>query len=253
MWLIFISSNALSHDFWLEVNNFNPSINDKIKISVNVGEDFLGEKIPRIPDWFLRFDVLQNNELTKINGILGDDPAGNFTVKDNSLKIISYQSTTTLANIDSIKFEKYLKKEGFDSILKFRKNNNLQNSRGREYFSRYAKILINPINSTTTKFNTPTNLKLEITPTNSPFEPGLTEFVLLLDGSPLSEKIVSAYSKNNPKLVFNEKTDKNGKVWFNLKSNNIWIIRNVYISEALGESARNADWESLWASLVFKK
>ena len=251
--LMYFSLPVSAHDFWLSSDNFNPNINDSVGISVKVGQGFIGESLPRIDEWFVRFEQFKNGQISLINGNVGDDPIGRVAITDEQLMVI-YQSTFDYVDLPFEKFNKYLKKEHFDETIAQRKLNNNQQKSGKEYYARYTKLLLNSIDQKPNPaIYQKTALELDLVPKNPIWSVGHNKFALYFQQKPLPNVIISAYSKEHPDVVIQAATDKQGEVELNLPFSQTWNVRAVYMLPARKLRKEKADWESLWASLVFRK
>lgn len=245
---------VLAHDFWLTANNFNPTVGDKITISAQFGENFVGETLPRINNWFVRFEQLQDQSVTPIQGGLGDDPIGSIVIKKNTSSTVLYQSTFDYLTLSAEKFNQYLDKMHLRHIKDQRRIEKMDQSEGREYYARYAKLFIKPKNTNADAgIYKKTGLELDIVPVNSPWENKTTSFLVYFQGKPLKDIVVRAYSQDNPLDLVEQTTDDKGHVALSLSANNRWMVNALHMIKARGERRKMADWESLWASLVFEK
>lgn len=245
---------VMAHDFWLTANNFNPTVGDKITISAQVGENFVGETLPRINNWFVRFEQLQDESATPIQGDLGDDPLGSIVIKKNTSSTVVYQSTFDYLTLSAEKFNQYLDKMHLKHIQDQRQIEKTDQSEGREYYARYAKLLIKPKNTIAdASIYKKTGLELDIVPVNSPWSSETTNFLVYFQGKPLKGIVVRAYSQDKPQDLVEQKTDDKGQVALSLSVNNRWMVNALHMVKAREERMKKADWESLWASLVFEK
>jgi hypothetical protein len=62
--------------------------------------------------------------------------------------------------------------------------------------------------------------------------------------------LVTAMHQENPALRRDARTDRNGRVTFDLPRG-VWLIKSVQMVPA--PAGTNVDWESLWASLTFER
>ena len=143
---------------------------------------------------------------------------------------------------------------GMEDIIEQRRLNSSTYDEGREYYARYAKLLIRPKDgaSAAVIFNK-TELELELVPMDSPWKANTTHFSVYFQGKPLKNALVRAYSQENPSVLIKRRTDSNGLVALTLDTGKHWMVNSLHMVQARGERMEGADWESLWASLVFKK
>ncbi|MCK5665906.1 MAG: hypothetical protein KAI17_20600, partial [Thiotrichaceae bacterium] len=142
MCLTLISSRGFSHDFWLEAHPFYTNVKNSVDISVHVGNEFIGDSLPNIPNWYSDFSLYHQDSKTKIEGELGRDPAGYFTPDQTGTFAIGYQSDFSYVEIDPDTFIKYLTDEGLDNAIQHRLDNKLTDTMGKENYVRHAKALV---------------------------------------------------------------------------------------------------------------
>src|SRR4051812_44710852 len=126
---------ALAHDFWIEPTTFAPQPGEIVAVKLRVGQDLMGDPVPRDPSLVDRFIVHDGSGDRPVIGRDGADPAGRPRVDANGLAIVGYQSNPSRVEMPAEKFNQYLKDEGLDRIPR-------QSATVREMFSRCAKSLV---------------------------------------------------------------------------------------------------------------
>src|SRR5215813_2686886 len=140
VWFIvmaFVASGVslVAHDMWIEPSVFMPEAGRIISVRLKVGQDFLGDPIPRDPALIKQFISVSATGSKAIYGHDGEDPAGLVPIEPGLL-ILGYQSNPSPVTLTPEKFNQYLKEEGLDSIAALRASRNQSNSSAREVFSR---------------------------------------------------------------------------------------------------------------------
>src|SRR5437899_5388821 len=70
------SAPAFAHDFWMEPSSFRPAVGSVVTIGLRVGQDFIGDPVPRDSQLIERFVVRDSASERNLGGIEGQDPAG---------------------------------------------------------------------------------------------------------------------------------------------------------------------------------
>ena len=253
MCLTLVSSRGFSHDFWLEAHPFYTNAKNSVDISVHVGNEFIGDSLPNIPNWYTDFSLYQQHSKTKIKGELGRDPAGHFTPDQTGTYAIGYQSDFSYVEIDPDTFIKYLTDEGLDNAIQYRFDNKLTDTTGKENYVRHAKTLVQSGDQFSLD-NSKNNLgyELEIIPLSNPYKKKLNDTLkvkILYQNNPVKNILLNAYSKARPEQVQSIRSDKNGEASITLDQTGPWLLKAVKI---LKINDAKADWQSHWASLTFE-
>jgi uncharacterized GH25 family protein len=247
-------ANLAAHDFWIEPSLYRPSIGEPVQLTLRVGQDFGGDSLPYITDWFSDYRVVGPLEEYPIEAVVGDDPAGEFAADAPGYYAIGYRSTQNFVELEPVKFRNYLAAEGLDAIIASREDNGLADSNGRELYSRCAKSLIEyggP--DSVAGFEAVFGYTLELIPEENPYRlsPGDTlPMQLLYESEPIENVLVIAFTNDRPERKLEARTDSAGRVRLDLPHAGIWLIKAVHMIPTPPSESR-ADWESFWASLTF--
>ncbi len=252
--LLFATSHAMAHDFWVEPSDFRPAAGDKVSVWLRVGEDFTGTSQPLIPNWFTDYSVTGPAGQQPVQGMIGDDPAGHFIATGKGSELIGYRSTRSFVQIDPPTFNNYLNKEGLDWVQTVREERGEGEQDAREYYSRCAKALVRDRAAANGEgFDTELGYTLELIPLRDPYAlaPGAALPVeLRYLGRPIGDLLVVAFTAENPQAKQKIRTDGNGRAVLQLDTPGTWLIKSVHIIEV--ENDPDAEWESFWASLTFQ-
>ncbi len=246
-------NSAISHDFWLEAHPFYTSPSKTVEISIHVGNEFAGDSLPNIPNWYSDFSLYQPGSKTKIEGEMGRDPAGFFTPDKNGTYAIGYQSTYTYIEIEPEIFLKYLTMEGLEHAIAYRQKNNLTDTPGKENYIRHPKALVQSGDSFEIDNSTLTfGYELEIIPLSNPYRKKLNDKLsvkVLYQGKPIKDILLIALTRASPEKTQSVRTDAQGVATIELNQTGPWLLKAVHI---LNLKDKKADWESHWASLTFE-
>jgi uncharacterized GH25 family protein len=249
---LFVSFIALSHEFWLEPQKFLLSIGEKIGFRVFVGENFTGEEVD-----FTKFEVSKFTHhsatgLQNTKGNLTEQNLSDFLKFDaEGNHLIAFNNSNKDIELEADKFNEYLKDDGLDNVLAFRKKHGQLNKKGTEKYQRCAKTLlqVGSIHDNTYKINT--GMKLEIIPEQNPYtnDKSLT-FKILFDNKPLKNALVVVWQKEIEKPnKRNFRSNASGKVTFSFEQKGVWMVSCVNMVPHI--KPNEADWQSYWGSYTF--
>lgn len=243
----------MAHDFWLEAHPFYTQTSKAVDLSVHVGNEFTGDSLPNIFNWYSDFSLYKADSKTRIEGDLGRDPAGYFIPQHNGTYLIGYQSIQHYVEIDSDTYKKYLHEEGLNHAIDYRKKHKLQQQQGKEDYIRHAKILVQAGNSFEVDYSKVNiGYDLEIIPLENPYQKKLNDALsvkVLFKNKPQPGILLIAFSRQNPKQMQRVRTDQNGLAIITLNQYGPWLLKAV---KMLKLEQKKADWKSHWASITFE-
>ncbi len=250
--LFLMTGNVLAHDFWLEARPFYTPVDKIVDISVHVGNEYVGETLPNIVNWYTDFSLYSSQSKTQIEGELGMDPAGYFTPRKAGTYAIGYQSVFHRVDLDAATFNQYLQEEGLDNAISYRDKHGLSESNGKESYIRHAKLLVQAgdhfeVDNARVKFG----YDLEIIPLSNPYRSQLNdelEVRVLYKDQPANDILLTAFSKKHPEKLQQSRSNQDGLVSIKLDSKGPWLLKAVKI---LRVKDKKVDWRSHWASLTF--
>ena len=251
--LVLSVASLAAHDMWIEPTAFIPDAGEIVGVRLRVGQDFLGDPLPRDPALIEQFVSIDSTGRKPVYGRDGADPAGLLRVTEPGLLIIGYQSHPSPVVLQSTKFNQYLKEEGLDAIAELRASRKQTGSDAREIFSRCAKSLLLSGTPAKAEADRALGFTLELVAEKNPYALHAGEDLpvsLTYEGRPLPGALVVAMNRANPMAKLTARTDKNGRVTFKLPQDGTWLIKAVHMIPA--PAGANADWASFWASLTFE-
>ena len=251
--LILSSASLAAHDMWIEPTAFLPGAGKIIGLRLRVGQDLLGDPIPRDPALIEQFVSVDSTGRKPVVGRDGADPAGLVRVAAPGLLIVGYKSNPSPVVLPAAKFNQYLKEEGLEAIAELRARHNQTGSDAREVFSRCAKSLVSSGIPTDADADRALGFPLELVTLKNPYTLRAGESLpvnLTYEGRPLPRALVVAMNRLNPAAKLMARTDNNGRVTFKLPEGGMWLIKAVHMIPAA--AGANADWASFWASLTFE-
>src|SRR5579884_1881873 len=249
---IFVISPLFAHDMWIEPTMFWPQTGQIVGVRLRVGQDFLGDPLPRDPALVNQFIVEDGSGRRPVIGRDGRDPAGYLRVADSGLLVVGYYSNPSSVELEADIFNQYLKDEGLDAIAALRARRNQTNAKSHEMFSRCAKSLVLSGPPSESQADRRLGFPLELVAEKNPYTTPAGQDLpvrLTYENRPLVGALVIAMNRQNPMDKLKARTDKEGRVRFRLPSNGMWLIKSVHMMPAPADT--HADWQSYWASLTF--
>jgi uncharacterized GH25 family protein len=246
-------ASAAAHDLWLEPTAFVSRTGTVVGIRLRVGQDLVGDPVPRDPAAIDQFIVLDGAGPRAIPGRDGGDPAGLLRVESDGLLVVGYRSRPSAVTLPAEKFNQYLKEEGLETIAAARARRQETRAGGRELFSRAAKSLVLAGPLRPTQRDRVLGFRLELVAGENPYALAIGQELpvrILYEHRPLRGALVVAVNKSDPSAKLTARSDAEGRVRFRLTRSGMWLIKAVHMVPAPAGS--KADWESVWASLTFE-
>jgi uncharacterized GH25 family protein len=234
---------ALAHDFWIEPATFAPQPGEIVAVRLRVGQDLMGDPVPRDPSLVDRFVVHDAAGDRPVIGRAGADPAGLLRVDANGLSIVGYQSHASRVEMPAEKFNLYLKEEGLDRIPR-------QSATVHEMFSRCAKSLVLTGPAAPAQSDRALGFTLELIAEKNPYASPSLPVRLLYQGRPMAGALVVAFNRRNPAERQAVRTDQQGRATFRVVQPGLWLVKAVHMIPA--PKGAGAEWASYWASLTFE-
>jgi len=244
--------SGAAHDMWIEPARFAPQPGEIVAVRLRVGQDLLGDPIPRDPSLINQFIVEDSAGRKPVVGRDGADPAGFVRMALPGMMVIGYSSKPSAVELSAEKFNQYLKEEGLDAVAAVRARRNQVSQGAHEIFSRCAKSLVisGPSGE---KVDRRLGFTLELVAERNPYELKASEELpvrLIYQDRPLAGALVIAVNRANPSEKLRIRTDREGRVGLRLTDPGFWLVKAVHMIPA--PSGSNAEWASYWASLTFE-
>jgi uncharacterized GH25 family protein len=251
---IFLNRAPLfAHDMWIEPTTFSPESGQIVGVRLRVGQDLLGDPLPRDPALVNQFVVEDAAGRKPVIGRDGADPAGLLRVAMPGLLVIGYRSNPSAIELAADKFNQYVKEEGLDAVAALRARRNETGAKAHELFARCAKSLVLSGSPAEGQGDRRLGFTLELVAERNPYTIRAGQDLpvrLLYESRPLAGALVVAMNRLNPSEKLSARTDNDGRVRFQLRPGGMWLIKAVHMVPAPADT--NADWASFWASLTFE-
>lgn len=245
-------ARTAAHDFWLAPSAFHPRARALVGLRLLVGQDMIGDPVPREPASIERFVVAQGGGVKAVPGRDGGDPAGIMKVDGTGLLVVGYQSRPRALELPPEKFSQYLGEEGLDEIRSIVSRPDAMRRTAHELFVRCAKTLMSSGAAAADDRDTALGLTLELLAERNPYLARAGErlpFTLRYQGTPKAGALVIAVNEQHPDRRLSARTDRMGRVTFVLPEGGVWLVKAVHMIAAAPDSG--ADWQSFWASTTF--
>lgn len=235
----------LAHDFWIEPGTFTPRPGQLVPVRLRVGQDLLGDPVPRDPGLVQQFVVHDGASAKPLLGRDGADPAGYLRAESAGLAILGYASRASSVELPADKFNAYLSEEGLDRIPR------QSASPVREKFARCAKSLVLTGPANAAQSDRALGFTLELVAEKNPYLLAADDALpvrLLYQGRPMAGTLVIAMNRANPAEKQSARSDSQGRVRFRVGKPGLWLVKAVHMIPA-----PDAGWSSYWASLTFER
>src|SRR5579864_714450 len=95
---------AFAHDMWIEPTTFSPETGEIVGLKLRVGQDLLGDPLPRDSALIHQFIVEDADGRKPVIGRDGRDPAGFLRVAMPGLLVVGYHSNPSSVELTAEKF-----------------------------------------------------------------------------------------------------------------------------------------------------
>jgi Domain of unknown function (DUF4198) len=244
---------VLAHDMWIEPVVFSPKPSQIVGLRLRVGQDFIGDPLPRDSALIRQFIVEDGMGRKPVIGRDGGDPAGFLRAASSGMLVVGYHSNPSRVELSAETFNRYLKEEGLDAVAFARIRRKETSAGARELFSRCAKSLLATGVPSASDGDRVLGFTLELTAERNPHTLRDGEQLpvrLTYENQPLEGVLVVAINQAHPNERIALRSGKDGRVRFRLSRGGVWLIKAVHMIPAAANSS--ADWESFWASLTFE-
>jgi uncharacterized GH25 family protein len=245
------AASLAAHDMWIEPTTFSPALGEIVGLKLRVGQDLLGDPLPRDPALINQFVVEDPEGRKPVVGRSGGDPAGVMRVAAAGMLVVGYRSNPSTVTLTPEKFDQYVKEEGLESMAALRARRG-QTGSTRDMFSRCAKSLVLSGPASQAQGDRALGFTLELIAERNPAMLASGQDLpvrLVYENRPLAGALVVAINRAHPAEKLSARSDQQGRVRFRLPRGGMWLIKAVHMTEA--PAGADADWVSYWASLTF--
>ena len=203
---------------WIEPTTFSPRVGEIVGVKFRVGQDMLGDPLPRDSSLIKQFVVEDGQGRKPVIGRDGNDPAGFLRVAELGLLVIGYRSNPSAVELGPEKFNQYLKDEGLDEIAALRARRNQTGSPATKLLPAAQKVWCLRVHPQTSKATGGWVLRSSFWRKKIHTPPDGEELPVRLtyENRPLAGALVVAMNRINPLEKVALRTDNDGRVRFRL-------------------------------------
>ncbi len=237
-----------AHEFWLQPKKYRYKLGEEMKVDFMVGESFTGEY------WDLIRHKAEKVELHRASGVrdftkeVKSTKGNNLTVKadQEGTYLLAMQSNAAFIEMAGKEFNEYLKEDGLDNILAERTKLNQLEKPSKEFYSRYAKLMVQVGEKTDDTYKKKIGLRYEIVPDHNPYTLKTGDHLqckVYYEGKPAAHTLVKVWSRiNNTTFLQNIYTESDGSIRFPISTSGSWMVSSVKMIKSEKEGA---DYHSL--------
>src|SRR5262245_43537756 len=224
-----------AHDMWIEPTTFSPAAGQVVGVKLRVGQDLLGDPIPRDSALIDQFVVDDRAGRKPVVGRDGSDPAGFVRAAAPGLLVIGYRSNPSAVELPAEKFNQYLEEEGLEEVAAARARRNETRAAAHELFARCAKSLVLSGTPSEADGDRALGFTLELVAERKPYTLRRGQDLpvrLTFEHRPLRDALVVAINRLHPSERLTARSDADGRVRFPLKKGGMWLIKAVHMIPA---------------------
>ncbi len=251
---LLISFPVLAHEYWLEADNYTPTMDQDMQVRIFVGQKFKGNEYPFNPTQHIRYGIVDSAGYRDYEGVVGDKPSLSAQPLNSGLNVIVNISNTQILKYDEWeKFESFVTHAGLDGVLEAHRARGLPETGFGEGYTRFVKSLIGVDGGAGSDVQI--GMQLEIVVLANPYTDDLSRGLpvrVLHRGVPLPNAQIEIFRKGieETELV---RTNRNGLVMIPVESG-VYMLNTVkmVIPPEDDQERTGAVWHSLWASTTFE-
>ena len=244
-----------SHEFWLQPSTFAYKKGEKATISFRVGENFEGENWSgnrsKINFCSLYLGGIKTDLSSSLSDKKGDSIQTVFSQEGTA--VVVYSSINSFIELEAGKFNAYLREDGLQEAIEYRKQHQETDSMSHEFYQRSVKTILQVGDRYDSCFKQPTPLPLDIIPLQHPYlikDKQKMTVQVLFNKKPLAEQLIKIWYRLDNKTMEEELlTDPDGMISFKIKKSGRWMVSTVKMIHL--ENDPKANWQSYWGSCTW--
>jgi uncharacterized GH25 family protein len=248
---------ALSHEFWIEPQEFQLPNDAELVADLRNGEMFKGSAQSYLPQRTRRLEFYLGDEVAQIEPRIGDRPVIDMTMNGDGLMVLVHETADSVITYREIeKFARFLQHKDAPDALSEQLAEGLPDDGIREVYSRYTKSLV--ALGSGAGADRKVGLKTELVALENPYTGDVSDgvdVVLYYNDAPRSDAQIEVFERapDASVMVSFVRTDDRGRATVPVRPGHAYMLDAVAIRRPATELAteRNVLWESLWANLTF--
>lgn len=252
--IVSLSLAVVAHEFWLQPAKFKYQIGESATVSFRVGENFTGENWTGSRAKVKSLELFQQNRFSSISSMLGNIKSDSLSLSGlkEGTAMIAYNGLNSFIELEAAKFNAYLKEDGLNTAIEYRKTHDQTDSMGREFYQRSVKTIIQVGEKLTSDHIKPTKLPLDIIPLNHPYsiyDSARINFRIFFKGKPFTNRLCKIWYFDNGNTKMKEITsNKRGEISVLVTATGRWMVSSVNM---IRSEEQGADWQSYWGSVTW--
>lgn len=253
--VLLISMLMPAHDLWVIPGEFIVTPGDSVTIFANTGMDFPKSLNSVSPERVKHCTLVGKSVKEKLTGfaVKGKSSTADCTIKKPGTYVAAISLFPKEIKLKAKEFNDYLLHDGLSAVYKLREKEGILDKDAVEYYSKYAKTIIQSGDLPDDTPTQPLNLPIEIVPKVNPYKlhrGDNLEVTVLFKGKPLpNAELAWTFPGRGGKFAGTTKTDNNGNAVVPLAESGPYVIRLTHMEWV---KKKTHQWESYWASLTFK-
>lgn len=244
------ASHAVAHEFWIALQSGAVEVGRSLVGDLMVGTMLRGTPYPYLPEYIVRFDVTTQNQTERVDGLPGDIPALNHTVRRAGLQVVAHQTVPFRVTYDDWSvFRQYVQEEGFPEVEARHVNRGLPMTGFSERYTRYVKALAQAGSPQPGDRDGRVGLPFELVAEANPYQAGLDSLPVRLywRDAPAANVQISIFRDGGKVDRETMRTDDQGRARIALRPAK-YLLSAVRIEPIENQSVV---WYSHWAALSF--
>lgn len=252
--LILCQFLSLAHEFWLSPKKFTMTVGEEVNVNFLVGENFEGEPWDVQLSRVAKLELHQLSQMKNLTSVLRPNEKEKLKLKfpTEGTQLVYFQSQDSFIELEAEKFNAYLKEDGLDDTYDQRKRTNTLDQPAKEYYSRFAKVLLQAGSKTDDTYRKKVGARLEVVPLQNPYTLLKGDYLqcqVLFEGKLAPHQMVKVWNKVTGRTFLqNIYTEKDGTIKFPINAVGPWMVSTV---KMIPSEKPEANWRSMWASLTF--
>jgi uncharacterized GH25 family protein len=258
---LLLAPPALAHELWVEPEAFQVAGDGMLVADLVNGQEFEGVHLAYIPQRFVRFEVVNGDEIAPVMMRIGDSPALNIPTLGDGLNVVVYESTVSTVNYEELaKFLRFVTHKdllgGPEAVTELHQERGLPEADFDEAYTRYSKSLIGVGEGEGS--DAVVGLETELVALTNPYTDDLSagfRVQLYYQGEVRADEQVEIFDRapNGTVTISTVRTDAEGIAVVPVTAGHDYMLDAVVLREPSAElaSETGAVWETLWANLTF--
>jgi uncharacterized GH25 family protein len=253
--VLFLPNLLTAHDLWLVPGKYVIAPGQPVTIYANSGMDFPKSLNSVSPERVSHSVLAGKSGQEKLPGLAVEGKSSTVacTIKNPGTYVAAISLHPKEIKLKAKDFNEYLLHDGLSSVYKLREKEGILDKDAVEYYSKFAKTIIQSgdlMDDTPTR---PLHLPIEIVPAVNPYklkQGDNLKVTVLFRGKPLPDaELAWSFPGMGEKFAGTTKTGNNGTADIPLTRNGPYVIRLTHMEWV---KKKTHEWESFWASLTFK-